>query len=188
MFISAVLWHCRTVALLGVKMKFINDDFGCILMKRTSVALTSMNAFVISPSLQFLSSLSAVALSLGCVSFVCLARIGIILQLQPVLAGSFSFLASHYQEEQWIKILKRMAANSSFNSALSLEQDRWYAGNCNVMDSIQQGEHNATAKCSFSVVMALKLQTQSHLQEGVSDGRDNTVCWARRHTMLSFSG
>lgn len=33
MFISAVHWHCLTVTSLGVKMKLIDDNFGCILMK-----------------------------------------------------------------------------------------------------------------------------------------------------------
>lgn len=33
MFISAAHWHCLVVAQLGVKMKLIDDNSSCILMK-----------------------------------------------------------------------------------------------------------------------------------------------------------
>ncbi len=33
MFISVVHWHCLTVTSLGAKMKLIDDNFGCILIK-----------------------------------------------------------------------------------------------------------------------------------------------------------
>lgn len=36
MFISAAHWHCLVVAQLGVKMKLIDDNSSCILMKRAA--------------------------------------------------------------------------------------------------------------------------------------------------------